>query len=103
MHMMFRFIWPYDLKATYHINPQTGLSQFSPRFLEHLQDIRCWTMNSDFLVTYPDFRGEVPVWNAGPSALLSTAVTYAEWYHFNNLEEEESSRTSLQPATALGF
>lgn len=101
--MMFRFIWPHDLKAAFHINPETGLSHFSPRFLEHLQDIRCWTMNSDFLITFPDFRGEIPIWNAGPSGLLSTGVTYSEWYDFNDLEEEGPSRSNLQPAAAMDF
>ncbi|KIX95084.1 uncharacterized protein Z520_09000 [Fonsecaea multimorphosa CBS 102226] len=103
MHTMFRFMWPYDLKAASLISPQTGLSHFTPRFLEHLKDIQCWTMNSDFLAAYPDFRGEVPVWNSGPAGLLTTGVTYSDWYQFEDRIEEESARTNLHPIVALGF
>ncbi|KEF54541.1 uncharacterized protein A1O9_08983 [Exophiala aquamarina CBS 119918] len=103
MHIMFQFLWPYDLRATYDINPQTGLSQFSPQFLEHLGDLRCWTMNSDFLVEFPDFRGDVPTFNGGPPSLLSIGVSYPEWYRFDTTEDEESSRNSLQLTTVLGY
>ncbi|KAJ9633620.1 hypothetical protein H2204_006826 [Knufia peltigerae] len=107
MYFMFQFRWPYSLKATYNVDPQTGLSHFSPQFLEHLGDLRCWTMNSDFLIQYPDFRGDIPIFNAGPSnlGLLNSSISYPDWYNFDSAEEEKSHihGSNLQLATLVGY
>lgn len=64
-------------------------------------------MNSDFLVQYSDFRGDIPVFNAGPSnlSLLGSGISYPDWYNFDNAEEEGSraNGNNLQLATLVGY
>jgi len=60
-------------------------------------------MNSDFLAQYPEFRGDIPTFNPGPSGLMSNGVTYPEWYNFDTTEEEEFARDNPQLSTLVGF
>lgn len=66
-----RFLWPFSLRDTYLKNLETGLYQFSADFLERADDLRCYTMKASFLVKYPEFVGDVPVYDPAPRMLLN--------------------------------
>ncbi|OQV10423.1 hypothetical protein CLAIMM_14424 [Cladophialophora immunda] len=97
-HTMFRFLWPYDFKEAFKLNVQTGLCHLSPRFLASMHDIRCWTMNSDFFQSWPDFRGDVPVSNPEPAQpSLHTA-----WYAFQAQEDSETYQDDASNEKCFG-
>lgn len=107
---MFRFLWPYEFHESYSVNPQTGMYHLSPQFIANIQDLRCWTMNSDFFQKYPDFLGDVPVSNPRP-AMLTLPDAQMLWYDFQARKdaEEYPEQDSVQPVqlapwtTALGL
>lgn len=102
---MFRFLWPHDFKDTYNIDPRSGLYHLSPQFLSCMQDLRCWTMNSDFLRKYPDFQGDIPISNPLPLRHLNLEAGLSQWCYFPVPEEdmlEIEGRSNSHHDLALG-
>ena len=83
---MFQFLWPHEFKDTYRLDHETGLFRLSPLFISSMQDLRCWTMNSDFLQKYPDFQGDTPITNPRP-AMLTLKDAEPQWYYFQARED----------------
>lgn len=52
-------------------NTMTGLYSYSPAFTERQQDLRCWTMRSDFFEKFPELRSDIPAFNP---PLLNTGL-----------------------------
>ncbi len=90
----FRFLWPHDIKDAYTLNQRTGLFQISKNFLARIHDLRCWTMDSDFLNKYPDFQGDIPVSNPIPPHLSLTA-SQTQFYHFSGRSVADQEEDNL--------
>lgn len=93
---MFQFLWPHDIEDAFNLNPQTNLYQLSKGFLVRFQDLRCWTMNSDFLNKYPDFRGDIPVSNPKPVQLSLTTTELHCYYFINHHMEDQEEENPLE-------
>lgn len=100
-----RFLWPYELRDTYLINRQTGLFQFSADFIERADDLRCYTMKSQFLTKYPEFQGDVPVFDPAPRMMPQLGNNKAIFCHFpvpkgsleeSRVEEVEETRRIME-------
>ncbi|OAP60914.1 hypothetical protein AYL99_05916 [Fonsecaea erecta] len=98
-HTMFRFLWPYDFQDAFRSSSLTGLRHLSPRFLASMQDIRCWTMNSDFFQRWPDFRGDVPVSNPRPAPQPGL---HTLWHAFQGRDETEADQDAASDETCFG-
>lgn len=89
----FRFLWPFEVRDTYVQNRETRLFHFSSTFLERTEDLRCWCMEVDFVNAYPEFRGDIPLFNSrAPQLDFRSDVT--QWQYFPSrpeIEEEGSS------------
>lgn len=62
----FRFLWPFELRDAYLKNRETGFYQFSADFINRTNDLRCYTMKADFLAKYPEFQGDIPIFEPAP-------------------------------------
>jgi hypothetical protein len=47
-------------------NNNTGVYSFSSLFYERFDDVKCWTLNSDFFDFRPDLIGYIPIYNPSP-------------------------------------
>lgn len=61
-NMSFRFLWPFEVRDAYTRNTETGLLSFPSAFSERMADVRCWAMARDFVTAYPEFEGDVPLY-----------------------------------------
>jgi hypothetical protein len=100
--LAFRFLWPFEVRDTYLKNRETGLYQFSADFTERANDLRCWSMKSEFLTKYPEFQGDVPIFDPAPRAMPKVTRPDHLFYHFpiakglleeRNVEEVAERRT----------
>lgn len=102
IHSNFKFLWPYDFRDTYVYNRQAGIYELSRLFVERSQDLRCWTMNSDFVAKYPEFQGDFPVFNPPPVPLDFNTKDNG-WYYFPWQPEEESGQRNRSKESPLVF
>ena len=65
----FKFLWPFEVRDMYTRNRETQLYQFSRTFLDRADDLRCYCMDSSFFGVYPEFRGDIPIFNSLPKHL----------------------------------
>ncbi|KAH6699807.1 hypothetical protein BKA61DRAFT_208170 [Leptodontidium sp. MPI-SDFR-AT-0119] len=91
-----RFLWPYELRDTYLKSRQTGLYRFSGDYIQRADDIQCYTMTMQFLCKYPEFQGDVPVFDPAPGMIHALGGSRATFCHFpvpnGALEEVEEMR-----------
>jgi hypothetical protein len=89
----FRFLWPFEVRDTYVQNRETRLFHFSSTFLERTEDLRCWCMEVDFVNAYPEFRGDIPLFNSrAPQLDFRSDVT--QWQYFPSRPEIEEDGNS---------
>nr|QCL09087.1 DmxL4 [Cryptosporiopsis sp. 8999] len=67
-----RFLWPFDLSDTWTRNRDTDFYSYSILFNERFQDIRCWTLSSQFFDMCPELIGYIPIYNPGTSIYLTS-------------------------------
>lgn len=71
----FRFLWPHGPQDLYVLDRYSGTYTFSMDFSRRLEDIRCWTVQTDFFTLYPELQNEIPVFNSRPSSIFPTDST----------------------------
>ena len=65
-----RFLWPFELCDTWTRDIHTGLHSFSDLFLERFQDIRCWTLCSEFFELCPQLAGYIPMFDTAVNHMV---------------------------------
>ncbi|OJD14485.1 hypothetical protein AJ78_05169 [Emergomyces pasteurianus Ep9510] len=71
----FRFLWPYESQDLYVWDSFSGTYSFSADFSQRVEDIRCWTVQTNFFTLYPELRSEIPVFNERPSFIFPPCNT----------------------------
>jgi len=105
-NISYRFLWPFEIRDAYTRNTLTGLLSFSSAFTNRLGDVRCWAMTRDFITAYPEFEGDVPLFEPQPTH-LSLGVTRFEKEKYvrqralthSNAEDEAADEDMLRQAS----
>ncbi len=71
-----RFVWPHNPEDTFLRDNLTGLYSYSSDFVQRQNDLRCWTMRSDFFKIFPELVQDIPAFDKPPrmSQLLLPAA-----------------------------
>ena len=89
------FLWPYNFADTFFQSKETHLLQFSPELLKRFNNNNCWTVDSGFLVRYPEFVGDLPTYNSIPARIEDKGSDEQNFY----LQDE--SLGQLQPSQGV--
>ncbi|RFU24896.1 hypothetical protein B7463_g11445, partial [Scytalidium lignicola] len=77
-----KFLWQYEVRDTYVRNRRTNLYHFSRTFLDQADDLRCYTLASDFFAKYPEFHGDAPIYDLPPRICASIHSCNNVWQYF---------------------
>ncbi|RDW67532.1 hypothetical protein BP6252_08928 [Coleophoma cylindrospora] len=77
-----KFLWPYEFRDTYVRNRNTNLYEFSKTFLHQANDLGCYTLDSSFFAKYPEFQGDVPIYQSLPRLCSSISSHSTSWQYF---------------------
>lgn len=78
-----KFLWPYEVRDTYVRNRQTNLYHFSRAFLDQADDLRSYTLETQFFALYPEFKGDAPVYEDVPRLCKSIDLPFDRlWQYF---------------------
>jgi hypothetical protein len=71
-----RFVWPHNPEDTFLRDNLTGLYSYSSDFIQRQNDLRCWTMRSEFFSIFPELVQDIPSFDQslGVSQLLLPAA-----------------------------
>lgn len=97
----FQFLWPHSPHDLYTFDASNNTYAFAEEFLQRAEDIRCWTVSTDFFASYPELRGEMPVFKSVPRAistnpLSSSMLLAAEMEFAENCGKDNNSIEALE-------
>ncbi len=78
-----KFLWPYEVRDTYVRNRETNLYHFSRTFLDQADDLRNYSLDSKFFVKYPEFQGDVPIYESLPRICASVNTCDTKWHYLS--------------------
>lgn len=93
-----RFVWPYSASSAVTISSTTGLLCLSDEFLLRANNLRSFTMASDFFYIYPEFRGDTPQFEPSPTYHRPESLEYLEGLYWSILRERARERLTQSDA-----
>lgn len=92
------FLWPFSLNDTYYEDTNTRLLQFSPEIMRRFYNINYWSIDSAFMVEYPEFMGDIPIYNSVPPKVDDKYTSNQYFYH----QEEEQNVNPMATNNRVG-
>ena len=87
-----KLLWPFEFRDCYTHDLETGLYKPSRLFEETMNNVKCWTMGSDFFQRFPELSSDIPVSGRIPKALPAAS---------DLVESRSQRRSSAAPAESV--
>ena len=94
-----KFLWPYEISDTYHLNPMTQLYECTPEFAQRHVDIRCWTLKRSFFEGHEELLQLIPTFETPLTKSLPPPRTssFAEQAAMAMVDESDRQDTERMP------